>query len=116
MMRIYLLFMALFFSVSAFSQNTVSGTVTDEDGEGLIGVNVVIKGTTKGASTDIDGKFTFTDGRAFPWELEASYIGFETQTVNVSSANQTISIKMVEGSLMTDEVVISASRKREKVQ
>lgn len=44
----------------ANAQNTVSGTVTDKDGWGIPGVNVVVKGTTNGTSTDIDGKFTLT--------------------------------------------------------
>ncbi len=42
----------------AFAQNTVSGTVVDKDGFGIPGVNVMVKGTTNGTSTDIDGKFS----------------------------------------------------------
>jgi len=109
--------MALLFSVSAFSQNTISGTVTGSDsGEGLIGVNVVIKGTTIGTVTDINGNFNLKNGKAFPLEVEISYIGYETQAVIVNSAAEKLVVKLEEGSLMTDEVVISASRKREKVQ
>ena len=116
MMRIYLLLMALFIAVPVYSQNTVSGTVTNDGGEGLIGVNVVIKGTTTGASTDIDGNFSFTSNRDFPFEIEISYVGYETQTISVNSPNDKINVQLKEGSLLTDEVVVSASRKREKVQ
>ncbi len=116
MMRIYLLFMALLFSVSAFSQNSISGSVIDEGGEALVGVNIVIKGTTIGTVTDINGDFSLENAKAFPWEVEVSYVGYETQTTLVNSAGEKLMFKLVEGSLMTDEVVISASRKREKVQ
>ena len=49
-------------SVSAVAQKTlnVSGKVTDENGEPLIGVGVVISGTTKGTVTDLDGNYTIT--------------------------------------------------------
>ena len=42
---------------SGFAQRTVSGKVTDDTGEGLPGVNVLIKGTTTGTQTDLDGNF-----------------------------------------------------------
>ena len=44
-------------SVSAFAQQTVSGTVTDATGETVIGVTVMVKGTTNGVATDISGKY-----------------------------------------------------------
>lgn len=47
----------LFVLTIAYAQRTVSGNVTDDLGEGLPGVNVVIKGTTTGTTTDIDGNY-----------------------------------------------------------
>ncbi len=117
MMRNLLLLMALLCSVPAFSQTTVSGTVSNGgNGESLVGVNVVVKGTTVGTVTDIDGNFTLTNSQALPWTVEVSYIGYETQTVTVNSASDKVVVKLKEGSIVTDEVIISASRKREKVQ
>lgn len=117
MMRKLLLFFALLISVPAFSQTTISGTVThSENNEPLIGVNIVIKGTTTGTITDINGKYTLTSSQALPWEVEVSYVGYEAQTLNVTSANSSMDISLTEGLLLGQEVVISASRKREKVQ
>ncbi len=117
MMRNLLLLFALLISVPAFSQTTIKGKVSNSvTNEALIGVNVVIKGTTIGTVTDIDGNFTLTNGKPLPWEVEVSYVGYEPQVVNVSSANDNINVSLVEGVLFGQEVVISASRKREKVQ
>ncbi|MEZ4885133.1 MAG: TonB-dependent receptor [Chitinophagales bacterium] len=116
-MRNLLLLIALFITVPAFSQTTISGTVTDSDSkDALIGVNVVIKGTTIGTITDIDGNFSLTNSKPLPWEVEVSYVGYEAQTVNVTAPNTKLNISLVEGLMLGQEVVISASRKREKVQ
>ncbi|MGB0929784.1 MAG: TonB-dependent receptor domain-containing protein [Chitinophagales bacterium] len=117
MMRILLLFAALFVSAQAFSQTTISGTVTDSgSNDPLIGVNIVIKGTTIGTVTDIDGKYTLTNDKPLPWEVEVSYIGYEPETVNVTAANSSLNVSLIEGLMFGQEVVVSASRKREKVQ
>ena len=84
-LRPFALFMALFLmNVSwAFAQSTVvKGVVTDKQGEPLIGVNVVEKGTTNGNITDLDGNFTITveKGRT----LVFSYVGFISQEVKVT--------------------------------
>lgn len=65
------------------AQRTVSGKVTDDVGEGLPGVNVVIKGTTTGVTTDIDGNYRLqvNDGDV----LVFSYVGFEAQEINVGT-------------------------------
>ncbi|MEQ9403067.1 MAG: TonB-dependent receptor [Cyclobacteriaceae bacterium] len=68
---------------SVLAQRAVTGTITDEDGEGLPGVNVVIKNTTTGTTTDIDGNFRLNvnDGDI----LVFSFVGFQTQEVNVGA-------------------------------
>ena len=117
MMRIYLLLLALFICVPAYSQNTISGTVTDsQSNDPLIGVNVIIKGTTIGTITDIDGKFSLTNSKPLPWEVEVSYVGYESQVINVSSPGESLNVNLVEGITLGSEVVVSASRKREKIQ
>jgi len=117
MMRNLLLLFALLITVPAFSQTTISGTVSNSvTNEALIGVNVVIKGTTIGTVTDIDGNYTLTNAKPLPWEVEVSYVGYEPQIVNVSSPNDKMNVSLVEGILFGQEIVISASRKREKVQ
>ena len=119
MNRNYLLLVVLFIC-AAFTlqaQTTVSGTVTDaETSEGLIGASVIIKGTTTGTTTDNNGKFSLTTDKTLPLTLEVSYTGFTSQDIKVENANADISVKLTSGLTIGDEVVISASRRAEKVQ
>lgn len=75
----------------------VSGVVTDENGEPLIGAGVLIKGTSIGEVTDVNGQFKI---KAAPDAiLEVSFLGYETQDVNVASR------AMIEISLKSDNVL-----------
>ncbi|MDR2119447.1 MAG: TonB-dependent receptor [Tannerella sp.] len=88
----------------AQDRKTVSGTITDADGEPLPGVNVVERGTTNGTATDADGKFTLSVGANAV--LQISYIGFYTQ--NVTVGNQAVlQIKLAEDSQKLDEIVVT---------
>lgn len=91
----------------------VSGTVTDDTGEPLVGVNIVEKGTTNGISTDINGQFTLpnvpSDGT-----LEFRYIGFETQEVKVNGQTNLL-ITMSESSALLEEVVVVGYGVQKKV-
>ena len=83
----------------------VKGTVTDNSSIPLPGVNVIIKNTAKGASTDFDGNYTIND---VPINsiLVFSYIGFETQEIAVTSSSQTINVTLLEDAESLDEVVV----------
>jgi TonB-linked SusC/RagA family outer membrane protein len=84
----------------------VTGKVTDSKGETLIGVGVVVKGTTTGTSTDINGNFSIT----VPEDnsiLVFSYLGFETQDVAVNSRTS-INLVLKESSSALSEVVVTA--------
>ena len=63
------------------NKKTVSGIVKDENGEPIIGANVVEKGTTNGTVTDMDGKYTLTV--TLGGSLQISYIGFNEQVIKV---------------------------------
>lgn len=64
--------------ISAQNRGTIEGQVTEaETDEPLIGVNVIVRGSTLGASTDLDGKFRITNVRPGEYSIEISYIGFE---------------------------------------
>lgn len=80
----------------------LSGTVVDEAGLPIIGASVMVKGTTKGAVTDMDGKFELTVGKNEV--LSVSYIGYETQEVRPSGGNMVITLK--EDSQVLNEVVV----------
>ena len=81
----------------------VTGTVCDKDGEPLIGASVIVVGADKGVVTDIDGNFTIlapSDGK-----LQVSYIGYETQIVNIGGKN-TINITLESSSSVLEEIVV----------
>ncbi|GAA5220154.1 hypothetical protein GCM10025777_07840 [Membranihabitans marinus] len=84
----------------------ISGTVTDRSGEPLIGVNVLVKGTTKGTSTDFDGNFNIADVDENA-VLIISYIGFVSQEVPVSGKGS-FTIVLAEDSQTLDEIVVTA--------
>lgn len=98
----------------AFSQTTVKGKITDDTGQPLPGANIIIMGTTTGTSSDFDGNYTLTTDQIPPFTIQVSYTGFESQTAEVSSNNQTFDFAMKEGNTL-DEVVISASRTPERI-
>ncbi|MGL4520689.1 MAG: SusC/RagA family TonB-linked outer membrane protein [Phocaeicola sp.] len=93
-------------AVSTLQQtNVVSGTIIDETGEPLIGVSILVKGTTVGTITDIDGKFSL-DANVGDL-LQISYIGYSSVETKVGSSN-TINITLKEDSETLDEVVVTA--------
>ena len=82
-----------------------SGTITDAKGEPLIGVSVLVKGTSNGTITDMDGNFKIqaTKGDV----LEVSYIGYASQAITLANA-QPLKIVMGEDTQTLDEVVVTA--------
>lgn len=114
-MKKFLLIPFLFFLIQAsFGQSiTITGTVKNKaDGIPIPGVNVLVKGTTKGSSTDFDGNYSIAvlSGET----LSFSYIGFETQEVRIDG-QQTVDIDMVESSSVLDEIVIVGFSSQKKV-
>lgn len=83
----------------------LNGTVVDETGEAIIGANVIVKGTTNGCTTDLDGHFTL-DVDHLPATLMVSYIGYTRQEIKVTSA-KTIKVEMAPDNNLMDEVVIT---------
>ena len=82
---------------------TVTGTVTDEKGEPLIGASVFVKGTTTGVITDLDGKFTITVPADTP--LEISYIGYLSQEI-IPGVRDNLMITLQPDAKLLDEVVV----------
>ncbi len=90
--------------VPALAQDkiTVSGFVTDNTNEPLIGASVLLKGTVEGVVTDVNGRYEIQV--APDAELEASYIGYKTQTVKVSNRGN-INFSLQADAIMLEEVV-----------
>ena len=89
----------LFFGGVAMAQNNVSGIITDEQGEPLIGVTVTEVGTNNATVTDIDGRYSLNVKNGA--RLSVSYVGYATQTI---SAGQ--SVQMKEDREVLNEVVV----------
>jgi TonB-linked SusC/RagA family outer membrane protein len=90
-------------NVQAVAQTSViKGQVVDANGEPIIGASVVVKGTTNGTITDLDGKFSLNN--AIKKTLEISYIGYKTLTVQATEGNMRIVLK--EDTEVLEEVVV----------
>ncbi len=89
--------------VDVLQQKSVSGTVTDETGQPLTGVTVIVKGTTQGTVTNVDGKYTLND---IPDDaiLQFSFVGMKTQEISVENQS-IIDIKMIAEAIGIEEVV-----------
>jgi len=101
--KLFSLFLFLLCSVWGYGQRTITGTVTDQDGnEPLIGVNILIQGTTTGTVTDFDGVYSIDANTGDV--LVFSYTGYSEQSVTVD-AQTVMDLVMSAGSLL-DEVVV----------
>ena len=103
----------LILGVQAFAQNAVSGKVTDASGEPLVGVNVLVKGTTTGAMTDLDGIYALNVPNNAT--LVFSCIGYATQEIAVAG-KKTVNVQLAEDNLFLDDVVVigyGTARKRD---
>lgn len=101
-----LILLSLFFvtaSMGAYAQKTVSGKVTDDGGLPLPGVSVIVKGTTTGTVTGIDGNFSIPNVRNEA-VLLFSFVGMTPQEISVGNQT-TINVKMASSSIGLDEVV-----------
>ncbi|WP_418210972.1 SusC/RagA family TonB-linked outer membrane protein [Bacteroides zhangwenhongii] len=111
-MRYYersLILILMLFSASVMqAQNrTVKGTVSDAQGEPIIGANVVIVGGTKGVITDLDGKYSIQvpeNGTV----LKFSYIGFKTKSFNVVKGKNVLNVTLEEDAVMLEQTVVTA--------
>ncbi|MEL7341754.1 MAG: carboxypeptidase-like regulatory domain-containing protein, partial [Bacteroidota bacterium] len=108
-----LIFSALSSSVSA--QDMVRGKVLDEaSGEALVGARVIIEGTRIGGMSREDGSFAFRPGTAPPFTIIATFLGYDTVRVEVSSLRETFTLSMTENFVTLGEVNIFANAALEK--
>lgn len=107
MKRLLLIFAGFFLlTLSMYAQDKViSGNITDEKGEPLIGVSIVVKGTTTGTVTDLDGSYSLSVPESAE-TLVFSYVGFDSKEVAIAGKN-VINSSLGEGVVLS-EIVISA--------
>lgn len=92
---------------------TITGTIVDDKGETIIGANVMVKGTTNGSITNIDGQFTLNnvpEGTT----LVISFVGYKEQTIKIG-AQSNLHITLKEDSELIDEVVVVGYAAQKKV-
>lgn len=114
MKKLSLVFTLVLFCVGiTMAQRTITGTVTDDSGETLIGATILAQGTTTGTVTDFDGKYALTvpDGAT---TLVVSYTGFATEEVAIG-VSDVIDVTLTESAEQLTEVVVTGlGIKREK--
>ena len=98
--------MLLLVASTLMAQFKVSGTVKDASGEALVGASVVVKGTTIGALSDVDGKFTLEVLRKSA-TLAISFVGYANMEKTVDASTNNLDIVLQEGASRLDEVVIT---------
>jgi len=117
MKKLLFFFLITFLSLAAYAQpNIVRGKVFEAGTKNPIpGANVIVKGTTRGVSTDLDGNFTLD--KVSPGDvLEISYIGMETQNVKVVAGRHYLEIALKDDTQQLKEVVVigyGAAQKRD---
>ncbi|MDQ4139022.1 MAG: TonB-dependent receptor, partial [Bacteroidota bacterium] len=99
-------FVIVFLSTLSFSfaQTQVTGKVTDENGEGIPGATVLVKGTTTGATTDPNGSYTLNAPNR-NGVLVVSFIGYQTREVPINNQS-TLNISLTPDTKALDEVVV----------
>ena len=113
-MRILVVIFFCFFSVNSFSQTIINGKVTDSrSGEPLIGATIIF-GKGQGASTDLDGNFSFEIQKG-ERNLQVSYVGYEeiNKMISVGAKPQTLNFKLKTILLNEVQVVSDIARDRE---
>ena len=107
----------LMFAKEAVAQGTLRGTISDETtGETLIGAAVVIKGTTIGITTDVNGNFSLPVNQNPPFTIVIRFLGYTDKEITVQNFNDPIRVKMGSDQIMMSEVEIVGSRISEKTK
>ena len=105
MKQIYVFCFLLLAAGTVSAQRSLTGTVTDESGSGLLGATVLAKGTTAGKITDADGRFSL-NMPAGSNTLVVSYTGYQTQELDVTGLN-TVNVVLLEAAGLLTELVVT---------
>jgi len=111
MNKMYILLMCLMVSI-AINAQTVSGTVTDEKGQALFGVNVIEKGTYNGTTSDFNGNYTLELSTENP-VIVFKFLGYRDKEIPYTG--EKINYQMEVDEIGLDAVVVSASKRKERL-
>lgn len=103
-------------SLKALAQTTITGKVFDaQTSEFLIGATIVVKGTTNGTTTNVNGEFALNYSGKFPLTLTFSYVSYEPKEIELI-ANRELEIYLNPAASSLNEVTVTARRRSEEVQ
>jgi len=106
----------LFTIVSMAQTKVVTGTIKDKkNGETLISASVIVKGTSTGVSTDVNGKFSIELDLTEPKTLVVSYLGYQDFEIAVDKTSTNLTVDMETVNMIGQEVVVSGSRVSETI-
>ena len=100
------LLLAFVVQLTFAQEKNVSGTVSDNSGLPLPGVNIIVKGTSNGTQSDFDGNYTVN--ASVGQTIVFSYIGFNSVERAVTAATSNISLQMTEDAAVLEQVVVTA--------
>ena len=116
----YMFIFFLAMSSIAFAQtNNITGAITDSFGQPLPGVNILLKDTSIGTTSDMDGKYIISNLEAGEYTIEVSYVGFKTfyKTINIKEDNLNIDVVLNEDVMSLDDVVVTGvANPRSKIE
>ena len=111
--RMLVLFLALVVHLSYAQEKTITGTITDDAGSPLPGVNIIVKGTDSGTQSDFDGKYSIETAQGST--LVFSFLGFTNKEVVVGASN-TIDVQLESSTSELEEVIVTAQGIRREKQ
>ncbi len=104
-----------FLLINTYAQSIIRGTVTDESGDALIGVNIKIKDKLVGTITDASGQFNLNTNSTLPFTIFFSSVGYNGQEVKITETETNLNLQLIEATILGQEVVVSASRFEESI-
>lgn len=102
----YALLLLLGVAFAGQAQNVIRGTVRDEANQVVAGATITIRSAGEGTVTDGNGSFSISTGRSLPVTLTVSYLGYKTQEVTTTSAQELLNIRLAESTNQLDETVV----------
>jgi len=119
-MKKYSTFILLIISTLLAQNTTITGKVVDASNDApLIGANVILEGTPQGAATDSDGRYTIKQVKNGDYTIMVSYMGFKILKKELTVTNKTsivIDLKLDPEAIQMETYVVTASRRRERVE
>ena len=115
MKRIFLTLLLQCVVFWGFAQFTLKGTVKTEKGERLVGANLMLSNGFNGTTTDVNGAYQFKNLKAGVYQLAVTFIGYEKQIKEVKlTGDQTLDVALKQDNILAEEVLVSATRVKEK--